>query len=97
MIDYNQTSIKRLSFLHFYSFSADMNPMEEICGLIKKGVKLRPRKDSPGREPVNDPKKSLMTPSDEHMKLLVESLNKISVFTRESSPESDSDTGEFDD
>jgi len=73
--------------------------MAEMVNLIKKGVKLRPMKDRKTDEsPKHEHASSLQTtPSEDHMRLLVESLNRISVFTRESSPESDSDDGEFDD
>ncbi|KAH3834546.1 hypothetical protein DPMN_107876 [Dreissena polymorpha] len=69
--------------------------MAEMVNLIKKGVKLRPMRERHIDDaPRHD---TLHTPSEDHMKLLVESLNRISVFTRESSPDSDSDNGEFDD
>ena len=72
--------------------------MMEMVSLIKKGVKLRPVKERQAAESQNqDQGRQLQTPSEDHMKLLVESLNRINVFTRESSPESDSDDGEFDD
>lgn len=72
--------------------------MQEMVSLIKKGVKLRPVSERHVEDnPKVDQGRQLQSPSEDHMKLLVESLNRISVFTRESSPESDSDNGEFDD
>lgn len=72
--------------------------MAEMVSLIKKGVKLRPMKDRKIDEsPRQEQALTYTTPSEDHMKMLVESLNRINVFTRESSPESDSDDGEFDD
>jgi len=74
------------------------DPMAEMVNLIKRGVKLRPMKERKGEEESRpDPPPQLTTPSEDHMKLLVESLNRINMFTRESSPDSDSDAGEFDD
>lgn len=73
------------------------NPMDEIFGLIRKGIKLKSVQEQlPLQELSPDQGRTLSTPSEDHMKLLVESLNRISVFTRESSPESDSES-EFDD
>ena len=73
--------------------------MDEIFGLIKSGVKLRsvPREPSSGEMSSLDKDKPLQTPSDQHMQLLKESMTRINKYTRESSPDSDSDDGEFDD
>jgi hypothetical protein len=75
------------------------DPMQEMVSLIKKGVKLRPMKErqTEDSQKPDQGRQQLQTPSEDHMKLLVESLNRINVFTRESSPDSDSDDGEFDD
>lgn len=73
--------------------------MDEIFGLIKSGVKLRPvtKGTSSGEASDSDKERALITPSDQHMQLLKESMTRINRFTRESSPDSDSDDGEFDD
>ena len=73
--------------------------MDEIFGLIKSGVKLRPvtKETSSGETSDTDKERALITPSDQHMQLLKESMTRINKFTRESSPDSDSDDGEFDD
>ena len=73
--------------------------MDEIFGLIKSGVKLRPvtKETSSGESTTTDKERALITPSDQHMQLLKESMTRINKFTRESSPDSDSDDGEFDD
>ena len=73
--------------------------MDEIFGLIKSGVKLRPvaKETSSGETTSSDKEKPLSTPSEQHMQLLKESMTRINKYTRESSPDSDSDTGEFDD
>ena len=74
------------------------SPMDEIFGLIKSGVKLRPvTKETSSGETSPDKERPLITPSDQHMQLLKESMTRINKFTRESSPDSDSDNGEFDD
>eukprot|EP00106_Octopus_bimaculoides_P009940 XP_014777382.1 PREDICTED: junction-mediating and -regulatory protein-like [Octopus bimaculoides] len=71
------------------------DPMDDILDMIKKGVKLRPttERDSGCERGSPSP-----IPSDSHLKLLQESLNRINRLTRDSSPESDdSDYDNFDD
>ena len=65
------------------------NPMDQILGMIKLGVKLKPVPEDGEQAPLPQ------TPSDEHLKLLQQSLNRIQQATRESSPESDSDPDDF--
>jgi hypothetical protein len=70
-----------------------VNPMDNILSMIKQGVKLRPTKEEKKSALDQD---MLDTPSDSHMRLLQESLSRISKFTRESSPESEEDSEEED-
>lgn len=67
--------------------------MDNILSMIKQGVKLRPAKDEKKSAQDQD---ILETPSDSHMRLLQESLSRISKFTRESSPESEEDSEDED-
>lgn len=68
--------------------------MDSILSMIKQGVKLRPA-DKDDKRSSQD-LDILETPSDSHMRLLQESLSRISKFTRESSPESEEDSDEED-
>lgn len=68
--------------------------MDSILSMIKQGVKLRPA-DKDDKRSSQD-LDILETPSDSHMRLLQESLSRISRFTRESSPESEEDSDEED-
>ena len=66
--------------------------MDDIFGMIKQGVKLRPTKKSDEKNVKDNVLETPETPSDSHLRLLQESLSRISRFTREHSPESDSDS-----
>lgn len=71
-----------------------VNPMDSILSMIKQGVKLRPT-DKDDKRSSQD-LDILETPSDSHMRLLQESLSRISKFTRERSPESEDDSEDED-
>ena len=83
----------------FVLLAASISPMDEIFGLIKSGVKLRtvPKDTSSEEKSSLEKDKPLPTPSEQHMQMLKESMTRINQYTRESSPDSDSDDGEFDD
>lgn len=68
--------------------------MDSILSMIKQGVKLRPT-DKDDKRSSQD-LDILETPSDSHMRLLQESLSRISKFTRERSPESEDDSEDED-
>lgn len=69
--------------------------MDDILDMIRKGVKL---KSASQRDSSHERSSPSPVPSDSHLKLLQESLNRINRLTRDSSPESDnSDFEDFED
>lgn len=95
VIEYLIYPVHNLTFdIYWYFLSFSVNPMDSILSMIKQGVKLRPA-DKDDKRSSQD-LDILETPSDSHMRLLQESLSRISRFTRESSPESEEDSDEED-